>query len=61
MAMNQVVLYFDKQEDALLFTVAASSIMSDEEALPSAVARDQMALEISKASRITTEGVKNIT
>jgi hypothetical protein len=28
MPMNQVVLYFDKQEDALLFTVAASSIMS---------------------------------
>jgi hypothetical protein len=25
MSMNQVVLYFDKQEDALHFTVAASS------------------------------------
>jgi len=61
MAMNQVVLYFDKQEDALLFTVAASSIMSDEEALPSRAAGDKMALEISKATRITTESVRNIT
>jgi len=61
MAMNQVVLYFDKQEDALLFTVAASSIMSAEETLPTETAGDQMALEISKASRITTESVRNIT
>jgi hypothetical protein len=30
MSANQVVLYFDKQEDALLFTVAASSVMSAE-------------------------------
>ena len=30
MAANQVVLYFDKQEDALLFTLAASSVMSAE-------------------------------
>ena len=61
MSMNQVVLYFDKQEDALLFTVAASSIMSDEETIPSRAAGDKMALEISKASRITTETVRNIT
>jgi len=61
MAMNQVVLYFDKQEDALLFTVAASSIMSDDGTLPSRVAGDKMALEISKASRITSESVRNIT
>ncbi len=26
MSANQVVLYFDKQEDALLFTLAASSL-----------------------------------
>lgn len=61
MAMNQVVLYFDKQEDALLFTVAASSIMSPEGMLPNRDAGIKMALEISKASRITTEGVVNIT
>ena len=30
MAMNQVVLYFDKPQDALLFTVAASAVMSPE-------------------------------
>jgi len=30
MSANQVVLYFDKQEDALLFTAAASSVMSAE-------------------------------
>ena len=30
MATNQVVLYFDEQKDALLFTLAASSAMSAE-------------------------------
>jgi hypothetical protein len=59
MTMNQVVLYFDKREDALLFTVAASSIMSGTQ--PSRAAGDKMALKISKASRITTESVRNIT
>ncbi len=59
MEMNRVVLYFDKQEDALLFTVAASSIMA-EATLPSRDAGIKMALEISKASRITTEGALNI-
>jgi hypothetical protein len=59
MEMNRVVLYFDKPEDALLFTVAASSIMS-EGTLPSRDAGIKMALEISKASRITTEGALNI-
>ena len=29
MAASQVVLYFDRQEDALLFTLAASSIIAD--------------------------------
>ena len=61
MAMNQVVLYFDKEEDALFFTVAASSIMSDAGTLPRRVAEDKMALEISKASRITSESVRSIT
>jgi len=61
MAMKQVELYVEKQEDALLFTVAASSIMSAEGTPPSRAAGDKMALEISKASRITTESVRNIT
>jgi hypothetical protein len=60
MTMNQVVLYFDEQEDALLFTVAASSIMSADGTPPSRAAGDKMALEISKASQITTESVRNI-
>jgi hypothetical protein len=30
MAASQVVLYFDKQEDALLFTLAASSMISED-------------------------------
>jgi len=30
MAASQVVLYFDKPEDALLFTLAASSMISDD-------------------------------
>ncbi len=61
MATKQVVLYFDKQEDALLFAVAASSIMSDEGTLTSRDAGVRVAVEISKASRITTEGVLNVT
>jgi hypothetical protein len=61
MAAIQVVLYFDKQEDALLFTLAASSVMSAEGPDHSGDAAAKVAEEICKASRITTEGVLNIT
>jgi hypothetical protein len=61
MAANQVVVYFDRQEDALHFTVAASSVMSAEGAVNSSTAALRAANEIGKASRITTEGVLNIT
>jgi hypothetical protein len=61
MTANQVVLYFDKQEDALLFTLAASSVMSSEGAVPRSDAVAKVAKEICKASRITAEGVLNIT
>jgi hypothetical protein len=61
MSANQVVLYFDKQEDALLFTLAASSVMSGEGPVHRSEAVIKVAAEISKASRITTEGVLNIT
>ncbi len=61
MAANQVVLYFDKQKDALLFTVAASSVMSAEGPMHSSDAMVKVADEICKASRITAEGVLNIT
>src|SRR2546426_6996184 len=46
MAAYQVVLYFDKQEDALLFTLAASSIMSAEGPLHSGDAGVKVAVEI---------------
>ena len=61
MAASRVVLYFDKQEDALLFTLAASSVMSAEEPARSNDAALKIAEEICKASRITTEGVLNVT
>jgi hypothetical protein len=57
MAASQVVLYFDKQEDALLFTLAASSVMSAGKPDRSNEAVVKVAAEISKASRITTEGI----
>ena len=56
MAANQVVLYFDTQQDALLFTLAASSVMSAEGSLHSSKPAVRVAQEICKASRITTEG-----
>ena len=57
MAARQVVLYFDNQEDALLFTLAASSVISEEGAAEGKAAMVKVAEEICKASRITTEGV----
>lgn len=61
MAASQVVLYFDKQEDALLFTLAASSAMSAEEPARASEAGVKVVKEICKASRITTESVLNAT
>jgi hypothetical protein len=65
MAANQVVLYFDRQEDAVRFTLAASSVMSADMLTDGTVRNSNAAIkvakEISKASRITTEGVLNIT
>jgi hypothetical protein len=61
MAGNQVVLYFDKQEDALLFTLAASSVMSAEGPVHREDAVIKVAKEICKASRITAEGALHIT
>jgi hypothetical protein len=60
MAANQVVVYFDKPEDALLFTLAASSVMSAEGPIHSSKAAVRVAEGICKASRITTEGAGNI-
>ena len=60
MAANQVVLYFEKHEDALFFTLAASLVMSAEGPLHSNKAAVRVAEEICKASRITTAGGLNI-
>ena len=54
MAASQVVLYFDRQEDAVQFTLAASSIIADGAALRETALK--VAKEVCKASRITTEG-----
>jgi len=61
MGATQVVLYFDKQEDALLFTLAASSAIGADEPVRANEAMQKIAKEVSKASRITTEGVLNPT
>lgn len=61
MSMNHVVLYFDRQEDALHFTVAASSVMSAEGRVVNNDAELKFAKEISKASRIRTDGILNVT
>jgi hypothetical protein len=61
MSANQVVLYFDTQEDALLFTLAASSVMSAEGPMHRSDAVVKIAKEICKARRITAEGVLNVT
>jgi hypothetical protein len=60
MGANQVVLYFDKQEDALLFTLAASSVMSAEGPVQGSNAVVKVAEKISKAIRITAEGALNL-
>ena len=59
MAANQVVLYFDRQEDALRFTLAASSVMSAEGALNHNRAAIQAAEGLCRATRITAEGALN--
>jgi len=54
MSSSQVVLYFDKPEDAVRFTVAASSVLSaDEPAHAEALA--QVAQEFGKVNRIRIE------
>jgi hypothetical protein len=61
MSANQVVLYFNKQEDAVLFTLAAGSVMSAEGPVHRSEEVVKVGSEICKASRITAEGVLNIT
>jgi hypothetical protein len=54
MAVNQVVFYFDKPQDAVLFTIAASAVMSSEGSVRGSKEMTKVAKEICKASRITT-------
>lgn len=54
-APSQVVLYFDRPEDALRFTVALSSVIFSETRGREDVAK--LAREIAKISRVTTSGV----
>jgi hypothetical protein len=61
MAVNQVVLYFDKPQDAVLFTLAASAVMSSAGPVRGSKETSKVAKEICKASRITTEAALNIT
>jgi hypothetical protein len=61
MAVNQVVLYFDEQQDAVLFALAASAVMSSAGPTQSAKAAARVADEICKASRITTGSALNVT
>jgi hypothetical protein len=53
MSSSQVVLYFDKPEDAVRFTVAASSVLAADE--PDDEALAQIAQEFGKVSRIRIE------
>lgn len=57
MAASQVVLYFDRQEDAVQFTLAASSVIADGAPLRETALK--VAKEVCKATRITTEGTIN--
>lgn len=60
MAASQVVLYFDKQEDAVLFTIAASSVMAGQGPVHGSDTVVKLAEELSKATRITAAGVLNV-
>lgn len=59
MAANQVVLYFDRPEDALRFTLAASSVMSAGGTLNNSTEAINAAERLCKATRITAEGALN--
>jgi hypothetical protein len=56
MTVSQVVLHFDRQEDALRFTLAASAVMYADGPLRNETLL-KVAKEIRQAGRITTEGI----
>jgi hypothetical protein len=56
MAASQVIVYFESQEDALLFTLAASSVLGEDGRITNREDLLKVGKEIGKASRITTRG-----
>ena len=58
-AANQVVIHFERAEDALRFTMAAGMIMSSADPLRENEAATMFAGEFRKAWRITVEGEVN--
>ena len=56
---SQVVVYFDQQEHAVFFTLAASSVMSAGETSYS-IEGVRLGEQVCNATRIKTEGVRNI-
>jgi hypothetical protein len=59
MTSHQVVLYFEKPEDAVRFTIAASSVMAAEHEAGDQQGLAQLAREFSKVSRIKIEEVQS--
>jgi hypothetical protein len=55
MPSSQVILYFDKPEDAVRFTVVASSVLAADESADPREALAQIAREFGKVSRIRIE------
>jgi hypothetical protein len=58
MAAGKVILYFENQEDAMHFTLAAGSLMSGEKRTGTTGSTD-LARELSRASRICVKGTIN--
>ena len=56
MAGNQVVLYFENQEDALRFTLAAGTVLAEDNPSPNVEDLIKVAREMGRASRITASG-----
>src|SRR5581483_328527 len=54
---NEVVLYFERPEDAMHFTVALSSVIFNDQAGRTREDITRLAREIAKISRVTTRGM----
>jgi hypothetical protein len=56
MAANQVVIYFENQEDALRFTLAASNVLAEDKPNHNVEDLVKIAREMGRANRITANG-----